>query len=161
MSNRGRRVPILKTMATATLQTRSMDAVQIRLEALREHFDRYFDRGWLAMIIDDLPIDSSVVRQIRAMLALPVVYAEDLPEIRYGVDTLRVFATELRRHLLPVLRDRLGVSGFGGLRSSCATDERVHRQFLCMTFPHNLRRLEEMVRDLDEAARRAAAAEQS
>ena len=139
-------------MATATLQTRGMDAVQIRLEALREHFDRHFDRGWLAMIIDDLPIDSSVVRQIRDALALPVVYADDLPEIRYGVDTLRVFATELRRHLLPVLRDRLGVSGFRGLRPGQRADDRVHRQLLCMSFPHNLQRLEELVGDLDQAA---------
>ncbi|MFW5826046.1 MAG: hypothetical protein ACOCVO_00670 [bacterium] len=142
-------------MATATRDTRGIDAVQIRLEALREHFDRYFDRGWLAMIIDDLPIDSSVVRQIRELLALPVVYADDLPEIRYGVDTLRVFATELRRHLLPVLRDRLGVSGFRRLRAGQPADDRVHRQFLCMTFPHNLRRLEELVGDLDQAARAA------
>lgn len=148
-------------MATATLQTRSIDAVQIRLEALREHFDRYFDRGWLAMIIDDLPIDSSVVRQIRELLALPVVYAEDLPEIRYGIDTLRVFATELRRHLLPVLRDRLGVSGFRGLRSASGADDRVHRQFLCMTFPHNLQRLEELVCDLEETARSASPADRS
>lgn len=143
-------------MATATLQTRGMDVVQIRLEALREHFDRYFDRGWLAMIIDDLPIDSSVVRQIRELLALPIVYTDDLPEIRYGIDTLRMFTTELRRHLLPVLRDRLGVSGLRPRRLSGGADDRVHRQFLCMTFPYNLQRLEELVRDLDEAARAAS-----
>lgn len=145
-------------MPSATIHTRGIDAVQIRLEALRDHFDRHFDRGWLAMVIDDLPIESSVVRQIRELLALPVVYTDDLPEIRFGIDTLRVFVAELRRHLLPVLRDRLGVSGFGGLRSPGGTDDRVHRQFLCMTFPHNLRRLEELVCDLEEAARAASPA---
>ena len=138
-------------MSTAVLQTNSLDQLQMRLQALRNHFDQHFDRGWLAMIIEDLPLDNSLMPQIRTMLALPVVYADDLPEIRYGVDQLRIFTRELRRHLLPVLRDRLGVSGFNAVRRGRSADERVHRQLLCMTFPHNLRQLEELTDGLAAA----------
>lgn len=134
-----------------------MGAVQMHLEAVHDHFDRHFDRGWLAMIIDDLPLDSSVVRQIRGTLSLASVYHDDLPEIRYGIAQLRLFATELRRHLLPVLRDRLGVSGLRrDVTGGRDVDDRVHRQFLCMTFPHNLDRLEELIAALDEAVRTVA-----
>ncbi len=130
--------------------TTSTDRVQMALEALRIHFDEHFDRGWLAMTIDDLPIDSSLVRRIREVLSLTVRYEDDLPEVRYGVEQLRTLLTELRRHLAPVLRDRLGVSGFAlpSGRSRDATS-RVQRQLLCVAFPHNLSRLEELTDRLD------------
>ncbi|MFW5689573.1 MAG: hypothetical protein ACOC1U_08370 [Spirochaetota bacterium] len=131
-------------MSSPAVQTISTERVQMALEALRAHLDQYFDRGWLAMIIEDLPLDSSHMREIRALLSLQVIYAEDLPELVYGVERLESFAKELHRHLVPVLRDRLGVSGFTAGRFGRARDERVHRQFVCMTFPHNLQRLEEL-----------------
>lgn len=132
-----------------------LDTVQMRLEALRDHFDTYFDRGWLAMLIDDLPLESSLVRQIRAMLAISAVYPENLREIAYGVQRIEELVTELRRHLLPVLRDRLGVSGFSRVRGA-AIDDRVYRQFLCLTFPHNLERLEALNDALSDAVGPAA-----
>lgn len=144
-------MPILTVMATLTLDARSTEQVQIRLEALREHFDRYFDRGWLAIVIDDLPLDSSLLRRIRELVSLGTVYLEDLPDVAYGIGQLRLFITELRRHLLPVIRDRLGVSGFAAPRSGRSTDERVHRELLCMTFPHNLDRLDELTGSLERA----------
>lgn len=132
-----------------------MGLVQMNLEALREHFNEHFDRGWLAMIIDDLPLDVSLLRQIRQLLSLTVVYPEDLPEILYGVERLQQFVLELRRHLLPVLRDRLGVSGLSLARPRRG-DDRLYRQFLCMTFPYNLTRLEELARNLHSCAALAA-----
>lgn len=144
-------MPILTVMATLTLDARTTEQVQTRLDALREHFDRYFDRGWLAIVIDDLPIDSSLMRRIRELVSLGTVYLEDLPDIAYGIGQLRLLIAELRRHLLPVIRDRLGVSGFAASRSGRSADERVHRELLCMTFPHNLDRLDELTTALERA----------
>ncbi len=140
--------------------TSSTDRVQMALEALRDHYDEHFDRGWLAMTIDDLPVDSSLVRRIREVLSLTVRYEEDLPEVRYGVEQLRTLLTELRRHLAPVLRDRLGVSGFAGTSGRGRdTTSRVQRQLLCLAFPHNLSRLEELTDRLDAEAVVAEAAQ--
>ena len=80
------------------------------IETLRVHFDIFFDRGWLAMVIDDLPIDFTTLREVRQLVTVGEIYPEDLPNIRYGARQLQQFALDLRRHLLPVLRERLGIS---------------------------------------------------
>lgn len=120
----------------------------MRLEALRNHFDRHFDRGPVAAVIEDLPIDSALLRTVRDTLALSGAYPEHLPEIEFGVRRLFELVTELRRHLLPVLRDRLGVSGFASTRLRSSGDDRVYRGMLALTFPHNLNRLEELAENL-------------
>ena len=123
-------------------------ALLISIAALREHFSRHFDRGWLAMIIDDLPIDFTTIRQIRQLLTVTEVYPEDLPNIRYGADQLLRFSADLRRYLLPVLRERLGVSGLLPARPAMDDIQRVYRQLLCFTFPFNLAHLDELTRQL-------------
>ena len=118
------------------------------IAALREHFSRHFDRGWLAMIIDDLPIDFATLRQIRQLLTVTEVYPEDLDSVRFGAEQLRHFAVGLRRYLLPVLKERLGVSELLPTRPRFDDAQRVHRQLLCLSFPYNLTRLEELTTEL-------------
>ena len=103
------------------------------------------------MIIDTLPIDRTTLRQIRNMLSLTNVYPEDIPELRAGVRRLERLCDELQRHLMPVLRERLGVSGFLGPGASRIGPDRIHRQLLCMTLPGNLERLAELTTALHDA----------
>ena len=123
-------------------------AVLTSIAALREHFSRHFDRGWLAMIIDDLPIDFTTIRQIRELLSITELYPEDLPSVRHGAEQLLRFSADLRRYLLPVLRERLGVSRLLPTRPALDDTQRVYRQLLCLTFPYNLSRLDELTHQL-------------
>jgi hypothetical protein len=132
-------------------------ALLTTIAALREHFTRHFDRGWLAMIIDDLPVDFTTIRQIRHLLAVTEIYPEDLPNILYGAEQLLRFAADLRRYLLPVLRERLGVSQLLPRRARLDDVQRVHHQLLCLSFPHNLNRLDELARQLLDQASSIAA----
>jgi hypothetical protein len=142
-------------MAAVVTETKRLDRVEVFLDAIREHFERHFDRGWLAMIIDELPIESSLVPQIRELLSLRSIYAGDLYDVHFGIERLEAFSHELRRHLLPVLRDRLHVSGFTR-RTGEDQVGRVHRQFVAAAFPSNLERLEELTESLKAAVLRAA-----
>jgi hypothetical protein len=134
----------------ADVATHSISSISLltTIAALREHFSRHFDRGWLAMIIDDLPIDFTTLRQIRQLLTVTEVYPEDLSTVRFGADQLRHFAADLRRYLLPVIRERLGVSELLPSRPRLDEVQRVHRQLLCLSFPYNLTRLEELTTEL-------------
>lgn len=134
----------------ADVATRPISTVSLltTIAALREHFSRHFDRGWLAMIIDDLPIDFTTLRQIRQLLSVTEIYPEDLDSIRFGAEQLRHFAADLRRYLLPVLKERLGVSELRPTRPRLDATQRVHRQLLCFSFPYNLIRLEELTTEL-------------
>lgn len=132
-------------IATAPPQLREINQT---LGAIRVHFSEYFDRGWLAMLIDELPIDFTTVRDVRGMLSRHSVYQEDLHELVYGVSQLRVFCRELRRQLVPVMRDRLGISGLSQARRAMNATERVHRELICYAFPYNLARLETLTEQL-------------
>ena len=138
----------MKTMADLATKPVKTVTLLVAIAATREHFNRHFDRGWLAMSIDDLPIDFSTLRQIRQMLSVTEIYPNDIDTVRFGAEQLRRFAADLRRYLLPVLKERLGVSGLTPSRSSMDQSERVHRQLLFLSFPHNLARLEELTTDL-------------
>jgi len=135
-------------MADIAVSTSHHTALLTSICALREHFSRHFDRGWLAILIDDLPIDFSTLRHIRHLLSVTDIYPEDLPELRFGAEQLTRFSSELRRHLLPVLRERLGISGLRPPTRRLDPTERVHRQLLCLAFPVNLERLEDLTREL-------------
>lgn len=101
------------------------------------------------MIIDDLPIDFTTLRQIRELLLVTEVYPEDLANLQFGVEQLRHFVADLYRYLMPVLKERLGVSGLRPTRIQMDPSERVHRQLLYLSFPYNLARLRELTNELD------------
>lgn len=135
---------MIRMMAETAAENTPVEEILSTIEALRVHFDVYFDRGWLAMIIDDLPIDFTTLREVRQLVSVNEVYPEDLPTIRYGARQLQQFALDLRRHLLPVLRERLGISRLLARPPRLSENERTYRRLLCATFPNNLSYLEEL-----------------
>jgi hypothetical protein len=117
---------------------------------LRAHFEAYFDTGWFAVLIEGSPIEFTAIREIRAVLARESIYPEDRATLRYGVGLLFRFISQLRRYLVPVLRERLGISGLLPQKSRLTADEYVYRQLVAHTFPDNVDRLEELTRRLSE-----------
>ena len=55
-------------LAVRPIAPRVAEQVRVALFALKSHFNEYIDRGWLAMIVDTLPIDRLALRQVREML---------------------------------------------------------------------------------------------
>ena len=47
-----------------------MNEILSQIRQIREVFEKHFDRSWLGVIIDELPIDSRVIRDIREFLAI-------------------------------------------------------------------------------------------
>ncbi|TVQ21398.1 MAG: hypothetical protein EA382_13715 [Spirochaetaceae bacterium] len=134
----------LPSAAVDPIETRLLE----RLIAIRELYNEYFDRGWLTTQLDDLPLDRVALRHIRDTLGLSVIYASDLPDILYCAESLQSLVEDLRRYLLPTLRDRLGISGLSRARSRLDPITRLHRELLSQTLPGNLDRLEHLTGDL-------------
>ena len=112
------------------------------LQSLNAFFREHIDRGWLTTQLDDLPIDRLSYRLVRITLSISVVHPAEMPSIVSCVDSLFALIQDLRRYLLPVLRDRLGISGLTRSRSRLDHVTRVQRELLCIAFPHNLDELE-------------------
>lgn len=140
----------------AALQSDSAVVLR-RLGALRDHFTASFDTGWFAVLIEGSPIHFTVIKEIRATLARESLYPEDEAALRYGVSLLEQFTAQLRRFLLPTLRERLGISRLLAHPPRLSADEYVYRQLVAQTFPANVDRLEELTAALAQSLHRRPA----
>jgi hypothetical protein len=108
---------------------------------VRDVFENHFDRTWFSMLIDGMPVDMRTVRSIRQMVSMRSVFPGEEWEIWQGVQELEVFIAHVKRFLLPVLKERLGISWLIPQRRVRDRSQYLIRKFVAFTFPYNLERL--------------------
>ncbi len=118
------------------------------IRKIRRVFEDHFDRTWFAIIIDGLPIDFRTVRMIRELVGLQSIHVGDEWFIYQAVVELSRFSLLIRKFLLPVLKERLGVSGLIPHRIVRDRSQYILRRFVAYTFPYNLERLEALTAEL-------------
>jgi hypothetical protein len=118
------------------------------IRRIRRVFEDHFDRTWFAIIIDGLPIDVRTVRMIRELVSLESIHIGDEWFIYQAMLELNRFVLLVRKFLLPVLKERLGVSGLVPHRMVRDRTQYILRRFVAYTFPYNLQRLEELAVEL-------------
>lgn len=118
------------------------------IRRIRRVFEDHFDRTWFAIIIDGLPIDVRTMRMIRELVSLESVHIGDEWFIYQAMLELSRFVLLVRKFLLPVLKERLGVSGLAPDRMVRDRTQYILRRFVAYTFPHNLGKLEELAVEL-------------
>ena len=118
------------------------------IRKIRRVFEDHFDRTWFAIIIDGLPIDFRTIRIIRELVGLESIHVGDQWFIYQAVVELNRFSLLIRKFLLPVLKERLGVSGLIPDRIVRDRYQYILRRFVAYTFPYNLERLEALTVEL-------------
>jgi hypothetical protein len=127
------------------------DDILIRLIGnIREVFENHFDRTWFSVIIDGLPIDFRTFREIRELVTMETIHPGDERAIYEGVQELKSFITHIRKFLLPVLKERLRVSGLFPHQMVKDKTQYILRRFVVYTFPYNLNRLADLAEQLRE-----------
>jgi len=114
------------------------EAVRRCLTEIETLFSGYFDHNWFILVLEDLPLRSSIMSEIRDVLAHSSPLSFDAREVYRRLSTLESFVSQLRRYLLPCLRERLGISGFSPLRRSRDRSQVLLRELAAYTFPANL-----------------------
>lgn len=111
------------------------------LSELKDVFENHFDRTWFSLIIDGIPVDLRTMRDIRDMVSLTSLYPGEEWVVYQGVLELETFCQTVKRFLLPVLKERLGISWL--FPSNRVRDARQYlvRKFVAFTFPYNLERM--------------------
>ncbi len=122
--------------------------IAARIKEIREVFEDHFDRTWFSILIDDLPIDSKTIREIRGLVSLNRIYPEDIPLVYSGVKELESFTVHVRRYLVPFIKDRLLVSGFYPKGLLKDKNQYILRRLVAYTFPFNLDRLSFLTSEL-------------
>ena len=111
------------------------------LEELKDVFENHFDRTWFSLIIDGMPIDLRTVRDIRELVSLTSIYPGEEWQLFQGVLELEAFHQTVKRFLLPVLKERLGISWLYPRARVRDAQQYILRKFVAFTFPYNLERL--------------------
>jgi hypothetical protein len=111
------------------------------VEELRDVFENHFDRTWFSLIIDGMPIDIRTVREIRELVSLTSIYPGEEWQLFQGVLELEMFHQTVKRFLLPVLKERLGISWLYPRMRVRDAQQYILRKFVAFTFPYNLERL--------------------
>jgi len=123
------------------------------LSELKDVFENHFDRTWFSLIIDGIPVDLRTMREIREMVSLTSLYPGEEWAVYQGVLELETFCQTVKRFLLPVLKERLGISWLSP--ESRVQDARQYlvRKFVAFTFPYNLERLRRLALKLKATLR--------
>jgi hypothetical protein len=140
-------------VSEATLETIdyqfTRDAELLKLIGeLRDVFENHFDRTWFSLIIDGMPIDFRTVRDIRELVSLTSIYPGEEWQIFQGVQELETFHRTVKRFLLPVLKERLGISWLFPQKRVRDAQQYILRKFVAFTFPYNLERLRRLTQKL-------------
>ena len=122
---------------------------QIRI--VQRVFEQHFDRNWLVSILDDLPVQQGILRDLRHLTQLRQLYPGDEHDILRGVQLLEELTAALRRHVLGSIKDRLLVSGFRDGRTIRDQNQYLLRRAVAITFPRNLEALEQATGSLRTA----------
>ena len=140
-------------MSEATLETidyqftRDTELLKL-IGELRDVFENHFDRTWFSLIIDGMPIDFRTVRDIRELVSLTSIYPGEEWQIFQGIQELETFHRTVKRFLLPVLKERLGISWLFPQKRVRDAQQYILRKFVAFTFPYNLERLRRLTQKL-------------
>jgi len=121
------------------------------LAELRELFENHFDRTWFSLIIDGIPVDLRTMREIREVVSLTTLYPGEEWMVYQGVTELETFCATVKRFLLPVLKERLGISWLAPENRVRDARQYLVRKFVAFTFPYNLERLRRLALKLKSA----------
>ncbi|HUJ73748.1 MAG TPA: hypothetical protein VL359_02775, partial [bacterium] len=81
------------------------------------------------------------VRDIRELVSLTSLYPGEEWQLWEGITELETFYRTVKRFLLPVLKERLGISWLFPQKRVRDTQQYILRKFVAFTFPYNLERL--------------------
>ncbi len=112
--------------------------IRRRLRRLKNLFETHFDQNWFILLLEDLPIDSNTMTELRELMRQESSFVLDPSEIYERLPILEKFVTGLNRYLLPHLREKLGISGFLQNRRYRDKGQILLREFVAYTFPVNL-----------------------
>ena len=118
------------------------------IRRIREVFQQHFDRAWFGVLMDDVPMGHRTLREIRNLTLFDTIYPGDEKEIHEGLLELEEFVMTVRKYLLPLIREKLGISKLHPRALVRDRNQYLLRRLLAYTFPYNVERLSELTHEL-------------
>ena len=117
-----------------------------RIGYLRSTFDTNFENPWIFLLLEGLPLDPILLKEIRDFLRIHEPWAVDEQRAFEGLRNLEIFILTLRRYLLPCIKEKLRISYLRPDSLVRDPDQRAIRGLIAYTMPYKVAILDDMVR---------------
>jgi hypothetical protein len=127
------------------LRERVKNQYEIRdvLYELKNNFYDNFDKPWFYVVIDDLPVDLKNINSIKEAFAESLLY-NNLRELMQIIIKIEWFVQNVKKYLLPVIKEKLRVSHLYPDRLVRDKNLYIKRNLLAYVLPINLQNLDEL-----------------
>jgi hypothetical protein len=112
------------------------------------HF--YFSQNWFLLLLEDIPGNGSDIHELCELISHKKISLDDTQQLEYIILLLDHFIRLIRRFLLPVLREKLRISGLLPEKQLKDKDERIKHGFIASVFPDNLERITHITRQIKQ-----------
>ncbi|MBN2739107.1 MAG: hypothetical protein JXR70_19160 [Spirochaetales bacterium] len=118
------------------------------IKELNEMFSQFFDQTWFYILIDNTDIEQRTLSDILSLLSQEYKLVENNEKLTDLTLLLSKLYSEVSQQVLPVIRERLRISGFQKENIEFGDNEYIRRVLIAKVFPDNLKRLEEIIKRL-------------
>ena len=117
-----------------------------RVAGIRSSFNNNFENPWFFMLLEGIPIDPILLKDIRDFIRIDEVWAVDEERAAEGIRYLEIFLLTLRRYLLPCIKERLRISNLKPESLVRDPDQLAIRKLVAYSVPLKVDILEDLVK---------------
>ena len=121
-----------------------------RMAALKETFERNFEIPWFLALLEGLPVDPMLIKDIRAFLKIDETWAVTEARTREGIHNLELFVLTLRHYLLPCIKEKLRISPLRPEMMITDRDQRAIRALVAYSMPLKITMLDEQLKSFKQ-----------
>lgn len=101
----------------------------------------YISQNWFILLLEEMPNSISDINEIHRLLSSKKISIKDTRQLKDIVNSLDQFILNIKKFLLPVLREKLRISGLTPEKQIKSKDERIIKEFIAAVFPDNIERI--------------------
>lgn len=118
------------------------------LAQIRELYSNYFDRSWFNVFLEDFPMTSGQFHDIRYCLSITMPMSSDIPVLRQGISSLKIYIQLLYENVLPKISEIALENRSNWKFDSMSRDVKTQRKIIAYLLPPNIKTLETLVEEL-------------
>ena len=122
-----------------------------RIATIRSCYTTNFENQWFSMLVEGLPIDPQLLKEVLDFLKIDEAWAVDNGRALEGVRSLELFVLTLRHYLLPTLKERLRISPLRPDMMIRDRDQRAIRALVAYSIPVKIELLDDLIKAFKDA----------
>ena len=117
-----------------------------RTAALKDTFERNFESPWFFALLEGLPIDPLLVKDIRDFFKIDEAWAATETRAQEGIHNLELFVLTLKNYLLPCIKEKLRISPLRPEMMVTDKDQKAIRALIAYAMPLKIALLDEQIK---------------